>query len=221
MVRLFPPHLTALLPDSFSSLVPRCRRRLCRDHLQDLDRDPLWYLDGRSVCLPVVGLMNSAHLDPPRSGVAGILLTHLGDNGQSSRTYPLPPLLSRISLIGHVLQLLLSPPLSSLLLSATLLAPPPVRPRNVPFLSKRTGTRTTNIVYQVYIRCAVIGAVLILGCSIINEFKVSFHESLPQGRVSELSSTARTTTKEEMDLLPLFIWLKSVSPGFNTLTVSR
>ena len=31
---------------------------------------------------------NRTHLRPPPSGVAGILLTHLGDNGQSTRTYP-------------------------------------------------------------------------------------------------------------------------------------
>jgi len=132
---------------------------------------------------------DSAHLGPPRSGVAGILLTHLGDNDQSSRAYPLSPFLSRISLIGHLLQPLLSPPLSSLLLSAMLLAFPAVRPRNVPFLSKRTGTRTTNtpqFVRQAYLSsygCVVIWGYPHPGCSIINEFMVSFHESLPPGRV--------------------------------------
>ena len=95
MVCSLSPNQIAALPDIFSSLVPRCRCYLCLDRLSDLEEHHFWYLNGCSVCPPVVGFI-SAHLGLPSSGVAGILLTHLGDNGQTSRMYP-PSVESRLA----------------------------------------------------------------------------------------------------------------------------
>ena len=114
--------------------------------------------------LPSLISYDPTHLGLPPSGVAGILLTHLGDNGQSTRTYPLSLSLSRVLLIRHILQRLPSALLSSLLLPTTSLVLLAVRPRNAPFLFKRPGLWTTNstpfacglswrwnVVYQVYL----------------------------------------------------------------------
>jgi hypothetical protein len=116
-------------------MVPRCRCYLCRDRLQERDQSPLWYLNGCSVCPLVIDFISS-HADLLRSGVAGLLLAHLGDNGNSTRACPLAPLLGVILMIGHMLQPKSSPKLLSQRLLATSLALPMVRPISVPSLSK-------------------------------------------------------------------------------------